>query len=115
MAGLLLKNTLRLRLAEVPPDVVEFVKRNIFNSIGDPVQMIRGTVSTVIDTLVVELGPAAWPEALSRLMELVDSPDQSTQEVSRVAFSSSCRDELQGDDPEPRRDKGQSCCRGICS
>ena len=85
MAGLLLKNNVRLRLEEMPQDVVSYIKATIFNAIGDPVSMIRNTVSTVIDTLIVELGPTNWPEALSRLMELVDSPDQYTQEVSALA------------------------------
>ena len=82
MAGLLLKNNIRLRLEAFPQEVITYVKQNIFGAIGDSVAMIRNTVSTVIDTLLVELGPATWPEALQQLMELVDSGDQHAQEVS---------------------------------
>lgn len=82
MAGLLLKNNIKTRLAAFPPTVVEYVKAHIFTSLGDPVSMIRNTVGTVIDTLLVELGPANWPEALSTLIELVDSTERFVQEVS---------------------------------
>jgi transportin-1 len=82
MAGLLLKNNIRLRLEGFPQEVILYVKQNIFLAIGDAVVMIRNTVSTVIDTLLVELGPATWPEALSQLIDLVDSQDQHAQEVS---------------------------------
>ena len=89
-AGLLLKNNVRIRLEEMTPDVVAYIKATIFNVLGDPVSMIRNTVSTVIDTLLIELGPTNWPEALSRLMELVDSPDPHTQEVRPLCSSSLC-------------------------
>ncbi|GAA6005721.1 hypothetical protein JCM10207_005309 [Rhodosporidiobolus poonsookiae] len=87
MAGLLLKNNIRLRLATFPPDVTAYVKAHIFTAIGDGVSMIRNTVSTVIDTLLVELGPENWTEALSKLMELVDAPDQASQEGRSGAFN----------------------------
>jgi transportin-1 len=81
MAGLLLKNNIRLRLDQFPAEVIAYVKANIFSAIGDATSMIRNTVSTVVDTLLVELGPENWTEALSKLMELVDSPDVTAQEV----------------------------------
>ncbi|KAM0748729.1 Transportin-PC [Meredithblackwellia eburnea MCA 4105] len=92
MAGLLLKNNVRLRLDDIPQEVIEYVKANIFNSVGDPMSMIRNTVSTVINQLVVDIGPSNWPEALSRLMELVDSPDMHTQEGAFATFDKLCQD-----------------------
>ena len=89
MAGLLLKTNIRLRLSAFPVEVVAYVKANIFSVIGDPLPMIRNTVGTVIDTLIVELGPANWPEALSTLMELVDSQEQFVQEVHTLVYTSS--------------------------
>lgn len=81
MSGLLLKNNLKLRLASIPQDVIEYIKSTIFDAIADPVAMIRNTVSTVIDQLLVTLQPENWPEALSKLVELVDSQDKNAQEV----------------------------------
>jgi hypothetical protein len=81
MAGLLLKNNIRMRLESFDPDVVAYVQANIFTAIGDSTSMIRNTVSTVIDTLLVELGPEKWTEGLSKLMELADSENQLAQEV----------------------------------
>ncbi|GAA5857231.1 hypothetical protein JCM8547_009387 [Rhodosporidiobolus lusitaniae] len=92
MAGLLLKNNIRLRLDSFPADVVAYIKANIFSAIGDSTSMIRNTVSTVIDTLLVELGPENWTDALSKLMELVDSPEQAAQEGAFNALDKLCQD-----------------------
>ncbi|BGP36860.1 hypothetical protein JCM10449v2_000762 [Rhodotorula kratochvilovae] len=92
MAGLLLKNNIRLRLEQFPADVVQYVKGNIFTAIADPTSMIRNTVSTVIDTLLVELKPENWIEALSRLMELADSQDQFAQEGAFNTLDKLCQD-----------------------
>jgi transportin-1 len=82
MAGLLLKNNIKMRLNEFNPEVIAYVKSHIFSAIGDATSMIRNTCSTVIDTLLIEMGPENWTEALSKLMELVDSSEQTAQEVS---------------------------------
>ncbi|BGP12891.1 hypothetical protein JCM10213_005156 [Rhodosporidiobolus nylandii] len=92
MAGLLLKENIRRRLSSFPPTVVDYVKANIFSAIGDSTSMIRNTVSTVVDTLLVELGPENWTEALSKLMELVDSQDQLSQEGAFNALDKLCQD-----------------------
>ncbi|KAI5479391.1 importin beta-2 subunit [Pseudohyphozyma bogoriensis] len=92
MAGLLLKNNIRMRLESFSPDVVAYVKQHIFAAIADQVPMIRNTVSTVIATLMYGLGPENWPEALSKLMELVDSPDLSAQEGSFATLVKICQD-----------------------
>lgn len=81
MAGLLLKNNIKMRLSEFNPEVVAYVKSHIFSAIGDATSMIRNTCSTVIDTLLIEMGPENWTEALSKLMELIDSGEQTAQEV----------------------------------
>lgn len=86
MAGLLLKNNIRLYLNDIQPDVVAYIKANIFGAIADPTSMIRNTVSTVINQLVVELKPENYIEALSRLLELVDSSDQYAQEVRPLSL-----------------------------
>ncbi|GAA5850600.1 hypothetical protein JCM9279_007555 [Rhodotorula babjevae] len=92
MAGLLLKNNIRLYLNEIQPDVVAYVKSNIFGAIADPTSMIRNTVSTVINQLIVELKPENYIEALSRLLELVDSPDQYAQEGAFASLDKLCQD-----------------------
>ncbi|GAA5942297.1 Kap104p [Sporobolomyces koalae] len=92
MAGLLLKNNIKLRLNEFNPDVIAYVKSHIFSAIGDATSMIRNTCSTVIDTLLVEMGPENWTEALSKLMELVDSSEQTVQEGAFSALDKLCQD-----------------------
>lgn len=92
VAGLLLKNNIRMRLERIPPEVISYIKGHIFSSIGDPLPMIRSTVSTVITTLVTSLGPESWPESLSQLMQLVDSPDPSVQEGAFASLDKLCQD-----------------------
>ncbi|KPV78588.1 uncharacterized protein RHOBADRAFT_10799 [Rhodotorula graminis WP1] len=92
MAGLLLKNNIRLYLNDIQPDVLAYVKANIFGAIGDPTSMIRNTVSTVINQLVVELKPENYLEALSRLLELVDSSDMFVQEGAFMSLDKLCQD-----------------------
>lgn len=82
MAGLILKNNLRSGLGGIPTDILQYVKDHIFDAIGDADPMIRNTVSSVITTMVAEIGPENWPEALSKLMELIGSPEAKVQEVS---------------------------------
>ncbi|SGY32564.1 BQ5605_C002g01382 [Microbotryum silenes-dioicae] len=107
MAGLLLKNNIRLRLDAIPADVLAYVKEHVFEAIADPTPMIRNTVSTVVDTLLIGLGPQNWPEALAQLMQLIESTDQYAQEGAFSALDKLCEDiprqleqmEVQGNKP----------------
>ncbi|KAM0793118.1 hypothetical protein ACM66B_000597 [Microbotryomycetes sp. NB124-2] len=92
MSGLLLKNNLKLRLQEIPGEVVEYVKQHIFSVIADNVPMIRNTVSTVINQLLIALGPENWPEALSKLIELLDSSNKDAQEGAFATMDKLCQD-----------------------
>lgn len=82
MSGLLLKNNIRSRIEEIDSSILDYIKNHIFDAIGDGNILIRNTVSTVICTMVTELGPSNWSEALNRLMELLNSPTKFEQEVS---------------------------------
>lgn len=86
MAGLILKNNIRMRFRSLQPGVLDHVKAHIFTALQDPSPTIRNTAGTVIDTLLTSLEPENWPEALSKLLELADSPDQKTQEVRSARF-----------------------------
>ena len=82
VAGLILKNNFRTRVDQVAPEVMAYVKGAMLGAIGDGSAMIRSTVGTVIVTICTLMGPEQWPEALMKLMELLDSSTQSEQEVS---------------------------------
>ncbi|KAI9501562.1 hypothetical protein GGI25_004044 [Coemansia spiralis] len=73
VAGLLLKNNVRQDFSNIPPHVLDYVKRKSIDAIGDPDTLVRHTLGTVIAT-VVTLGKIRnWPEILPRLMQLLDS------------------------------------------
>lgn len=92
MAGLLLKNNIRMRLEAFSPEVIHYVQSHIFSVIGDEAPMIRNAVTTVIDTLLVERGLESWPEALSKLIELMQSPSKTLQEGAFSTLDKLCQD-----------------------
>lgn len=81
IAGLLLKNTIRIYFSTIQRDVLSYVKTLSIKGLGDPDVMVRGIVGNVITTIVTRGGLADWPQVLPSLMELLDSPDYNVVEV----------------------------------
>ncbi|CAG8553062.1 7040_t:CDS:10 [Diversispora eburnea] len=75
IAGLLLKNTIRVYFSTIQRDVLSYVKTLSIKGLGDSDVMVRGIVGNVITTIVTRGGLADWPRVLPSLMELLDSPD----------------------------------------
>jgi transportin-1 len=72
MAGLLLKNNIRLP-GQLPPPVLQYIKDTAVRGLGDASALVRGTLGIIVTTLVTKQGLGNWPELLPRLMELMDS------------------------------------------
>lgn len=60
-----------------------YVKSVILQGLSDKDQMIRQTVSSVINALIASDEPGAWPEALDTITSGVGSQDINVQEVSQ--------------------------------
>ena len=85
IAGYILKNNARL-ITSAAPDAAVYVKASTISAFTDASVMLRNAAQQVLITLLGVLEPRNWPEALSMLIQALDSPDQTTQEV-RVSFS----------------------------
>ncbi|KAK9728992.1 hypothetical protein K7432_000629 [Basidiobolus ranarum] len=92
IAGLLLKNNVRIHFMDIAPQVLEYIKALSLQAIGDPDHMVRGTIGTVITTIVSRGGLSTWPQVLQRLMELLDHPDKNVVEGSFGALQKICED-----------------------
>ncbi len=69
--------------APIPPAAWEYVKSTALLGVGDPSQMVRQTVGTVITYIINQGGPGEWPEGLIKLMQAIDSENALEQEVGR--------------------------------
>ncbi|KAJ1985351.1 hypothetical protein H4R34_000005 [Dimargaris verticillata] len=92
VAGLILKNNVRMHFHEISPPVMEYVKAHSLEALGDPDAMVRSTVGIVITTILTRGGLAAWPQVLSRLMELLDHQDYNVVEGAFGALQKICED-----------------------
>ncbi|KAJ1986624.1 hypothetical protein H4R33_003253 [Dimargaris cristalligena] len=92
VAGLLLKNNVRLHFPEITPPVLEYIKVHCLEALGDSDAMVRGTVGTLITTIVSRGGIAAWPQVLPRLMELLDHSNYNVVEGAFGALQKICED-----------------------
>ena len=81
MAGLILKNNVKVYWASFPEEIKTFVKQEAMHAIGDPSPLIRATAGTLISTIAMRGELVNWPELLSTLCQLIDSPELSECEV----------------------------------
>lgn len=85
LAGYILKNNSKLIL-RAPPDVAQFVKESILLAFNDAAPMVRSSASHNIISYLETLEPENWPECLSMLVALLDSPDGERQEASPLSL-----------------------------
>lgn len=83
LAGLILKNSIRLLWSRLPEQIRTYVKSKTLLAISDPHPLIRATVGIIVTTIVVHEGIAQWPSLLPTLCGMLDSQDTLLQEVYR--------------------------------
>lgn len=81
IAGLILKNNVKLYYAGFPEEIKTFIKRESLQSIGDPSPLIRATAGTLISTIAMRGELIHWPELLPTLCQLIDASDYYSCEV----------------------------------
>ncbi|GJP69466.1 hypothetical protein CLOP_g479, partial [Closterium sp. NIES-67] len=80
-AGLLLKNNLRTGYENLNPAYLGYIKALLLPCIGLPDHQLRGTVGTVISTIVEQQGGLhAWTDLLQVMLQCLDSNDFSHME-----------------------------------
>ncbi len=81
-AGLLLKNNIRLRATGLSADSLNYIKEASLHGLMDDQHICRAICGNVITTIVLKGGILGWPEALSRLIAMLDSDSTVAQDVN---------------------------------
>ncbi|CAG8571826.1 5868_t:CDS:10, partial [Racocetra persica] len=100
IAGLLLKNIIRVHFSSILSEVLGYVKTLSIKGLGDPDVMVRGIIGNVITTIVTRGGLADWPQVLPSLMGLLESPDYNVVEGAFGALQKICEDSARELDQE---------------
>ena len=85
IAGLILKNNVKVYYASFPAEIKSFIKQEAIQAIGDPSLLICATAGTLISTIAMQRELAGWPELLPTLCHFIDDPNYTTCEVMRSA------------------------------
>ncbi|ORY86089.1 armadillo-type protein [Protomyces lactucae-debilis] len=91
-AGLLLKNIVRFEYPEIPPPSLAYIKETAFAGLNDGEALIRSISGNLITATIHRGGIREWPEALPRLMQLLDDSNETTCEGALSALSKICED-----------------------
>ncbi|KAH7437698.1 hypothetical protein KP509_05G084500, partial [Ceratopteris richardii] len=102
VAGLLLKNSLKVHYKALGPAYQGYIKSELVQCIGASDKQIRATVGTVISVIIEQGLVAGWPELLGALLQCLESNDYNHTEGALDALSKICEDspkELDADVP----------------
>lgn len=92
VAGLLLKNNIKEYYNGMLPEVRNYVKQEVLSCVGDPIQAIRRTVSSIITTIITKGKIEGWPTVLPALIHMLDSPDLNQVEGALSTICLICED-----------------------
>ena len=89
IAGLILKNNVKLYFSNFPEDIIAFIHQHSMRAIDDSSPLIRATAGTLISTIAMRGGLANWPSLLPTLCQYIESPTYFTCEV-RLGMGCGC-------------------------
>ncbi|XP_037821481.1 transportin-1-like [Lucilia sericata] len=92
LSGLILKNNMRTHGNNLRPEIVEYIKHECLQAIGDPSPLIRATVGILITTIASNGGLHNWPQLLPSLCDMLDSQDYNVCEGAFSALQKICED-----------------------
>lgn len=81
VAGLVLKNNVRLYYDKFPEETKVFVKQESLSVVTDSSPIIRATAGTLVSTIALCGQLVKWPELLPTLCTLIDSTEHLACEV----------------------------------
>ena len=82
-SGLLLKNNARYEYGKIPVESFTYIKEAAFHGLRDEEPLIRSIAGNIITSIILRGGVLGWPDALPRLMQLLDESDSRLNEVRR--------------------------------
>ena len=97
VAGYLLQTAVRQRFDQLlagPANVLAYLKATLLDSLHDADLDVRRAGQGVITWMIRAVGPEAWPEAIERLVQLVEGPgvDEKTRLAAFGTISRLCED-----------------------
>nr|XP_016935056.1 transportin-1-like [Drosophila suzukii] len=92
MSGLILKNNILTHGSNLQPAIVEYIKDECLQAVGDSSPLIRATVSILITTIASCGGLHNWPQLLPLLCDMLDSQDYNVCEGAFSALQLICED-----------------------
>lgn len=92
LAGLLLKNNIRIHYANFPKDLTDIIKTIALELLGDPSYTIRRTTTTLIATIAAYGELSTWQELLPMLTNLIISPNELVAVSAFEAVEKICED-----------------------
>lgn len=81
VAGLVLKNNVRLYYDKFPEETQVYVKQESLSVVTDESPIIRATAGTLVSTIALCGQLVKWPELLPSLCQLIDNSEQKACEV----------------------------------
>ncbi|KAG4304337.1 hypothetical protein PORY_002312 [Pneumocystis oryctolagi] len=91
-AGLLLKNNINMFFPQISDDVLIYLKEVSISGLSDTQQLIRNISGNLITTIIKKGGIMSSTEILPKLMQMLESPNISTQEGAFSAMTKICED-----------------------
>jgi len=95
MAGLVLKNRVRLNFGALDPSVQQYVMHQALAALADPNALVRATAGTVTATVATKTGFKGWPALLPTLLQLLNSDNAIIVEVQRGSGATAVPDTCQ--------------------
>ncbi|XP_041673824.1 transportin-1-like [Drosophila eugracilis] len=90
ISGLILKKN--LVGSHLRPEIIEYIKHECLQGVGDSTPLIRATVGILITTIASNGGLQHWPQLLPSLCEMLDSQDLNVCEGAFSALQKICED-----------------------
>lgn len=92
IAGLILKNNVKMYYASFPREIKSFIKQEAMQAVADSSPLIRATAGTLISTIAMRGDIVQWPELLPTLCELIDSNNPDAAEGAFSTLHKICED-----------------------
>eukprot|EP00283_Hemiselmis_rufescens_P009990 CAMPEP_0173429772 /NCGR_PEP_ID=MMETSP1357-20121228/8387_1 /TAXON_ID=77926 /ORGANISM="Hemiselmis rufescens, Strain PCC563" /LENGTH=894 /DNA_ID=CAMNT_0014394007 /DNA_START=35 /DNA_END=2716 /DNA_ORIENTATION=+ len=92
LAGLELKNTIRLQHHKMDPNVLTFVRQSILDVLGDEVRRNRMIAAQIITTLLSIVTLDAWPELIPGVVAKLEAQGSGGSQGALAALILLCED-----------------------
>ena len=84
-AGLILKNNIPTSFANISEASLSHIKQVVVNALSDPIIYIRNTAGTLVTSIVTHIQLERWPDLITRLAALMDTPTTATLAATATA------------------------------